>query len=160
MGTRVLVVVLASLVGGCIDSEFLRGAECSNDRDCGRSLPCEHRVCGGCPPEVPLVDGRCPCPGERVLDCRHLDVSPHCMPVCPFAPELCKVAEVIDGESMQEIPACTAGPADRCFVIEPDGLGCREGEARIRLQPEGAPVELVVNCPPPESDESHFDCEP
>lgn len=160
MRARVLAIALSSLVGGCIDGEFLRGTECSDDRDCGRSLSCQHGVCGGCPAQVPLVDGRCPCPGERVLDCRYLDVAPHCMPVCRSADELCKVAEVIDDASMQEIPSCVDDPAGRCFELAFDDPECRPGEAKIFLQTEDPPARLVVNCPPPESDESRFDCEP
>lgn len=159
MRARALVVALSGLLGGCIDSGFLRGAECSDDRQCGRSLSCEHRVCGGCPPQVPLVDGRCGCPGERVLDCRPL-TAPYCMPVCRSASELCQVAEVRNGGST-ELPACIDAAADeRCFDVVLDAPECPEGQAGIRLQHAGSAVDLVVNCPPPESDESRFVCGP
>jgi hypothetical protein len=159
MRAHVLAVVLLGLVGGCIDSEFLRGAKCSDDRECGRSLSCEHGVCGGCPPEVPLVGDRCPCPGDRVLDCRPLE-APYCMPVCRTASELCEVVEVRNDDSTVAFASCTDPSADRCFEVLFDAPGCPDGEARIRLQPEEDAAELIVNCPPPDSDESRFDCEP
>jgi len=166
MRARVLAVALLGLlgewVGGCVDSEFLRGAECTNDRDCGRSLTCEQRVCGGCPPEIPLDDGRCTCPGDRVLDCRlFVAADPPCMPVCRSADELCKVAEVRNDGSTEELRRCDdTPPGERCFdVLFGPSNDCPNGQARIEL-PEGPAVDLVVNCPPPESDESHFDCEP
>lgn len=161
MRARVLAIALSGLVGGCTDSEVLRGAECREDRDCGRSLSCRHGVCGGCPSEVPLVDGRCACPGERVLDCRPLDDALPCMPVCRSADELCRVVALIDGAPMQELPSCRDDPTVRCFELAYDDESeCGPDEAEIRLQPEDPPARLVVNCPPPESDESRFDCEP
>jgi hypothetical protein len=158
MRARVLTVAVLGLLGGCIDREFLRGAPCGDDRDCDRSLPCEQRVCGGCPPEVPVVEGHCACPGDRVLDCRLLD-APHCMPVCRSAKDLCEVVEVSNG-SIQVVPSCTDTSAERCFEVVFDTSECPDGVASIRLRPEESDVEIVVNCPPPESDESHFDCEP
>lgn len=160
MRAPVLAIIVLGLGGGCIDSEFLRGARCNDDRDCGRSLTCEHRVCGGCPPEVPLVEGACSCPGERVLDCRHLARPPHCMPVCRSASDLCEVAELRSDGSMHDVPSCPAPMAPRCFDVVLGSSECSDDEAWIRLQPPDPMVELVVNCPPPESDESRFECEP
>lgn len=163
MGARVLAVVLLGLFAGCTDSEFLRGTRCGSDRDCGRSLSCEHRVCGGCPPQIPLDGARCACPGDRVLDCRLL-VDPHCMPVCRSADDLCKVVEVTSDGTTREVPECSApDDSDRpCFWVRFDGVPpeCNEGEAWIELDPPNPAAELVVNCPPPESEESDFDCEP
>lgn len=80
------------------------------------------------------------------------------MPVCPSASELCEVAEVSNDGSLLEVPSCADTPAERCFEVVFDE--CPNGEAWIRLPPEASAVELVVNCPPPESDESNFDCAP
>ena len=161
MQARMLAVVLLGLCAGCTDTEFLRGARCDDEHDCGRSLACEHRVCGGCPPQVPLDGAACACPGDRVLDCRSL-VELHCMPVCRSASELCKVAEVMSNGSIQQVPSCVEDLPGPCFWVRFDDIppDCAEGDAWIELDPPNPAAELVVNCPPPESEESPFDCEP
>ena len=155
--------LVLGLAASCVETDFLQGTRCSSDDDCGRSLRCEARVCGGCPATAILDDGTCGCPGDRVLACQPLVAADVCLPVCESRREECSLAEVVDGAAV-EIPACRdVDEGERCFDLLPDDT-CGADQRRLVLVPEATDAGvLIVNCPPPTSetedaDAPEFEC--
>lgn len=157
---RAVFGVLAGLALACIDTDFLEGVRCTRDDDCGRSLRCEGGVCGGCPDDARGPDGRCECPGNRLLECVAVTEDDPCVGVCASALDLCAVAVRRSDGHHEEIEPCTdLEPSEACFRIALDTGVCEAGEAEVRLEPAPAsPPVLLVNCPPPQREDGRFDC--
>jgi hypothetical protein len=160
---RRLLLAFACLVApahACLDTEFLAGVRCTRDDDCGRSMSCDGGVCGGCSDDARGPDGRCDCPGNRVLECGSVPVENACVPVCASAIELCAVAMRRDDGDHDPLEACSdAAAGEPCFRVELDAGACEAGEAEVIV--ESAPPStavLLVNCPPPSSEDGRFDC--
>jgi hypothetical protein len=156
---RAIAPLCVACLLGCVDSRFLRGVSCSDDRDCGRSLTCENGVCGGCPDGLLAANGTCLCPGDRILECREL-VSPFCMSICATATEECEAVILHDDGTTERLPPCEADPTvTPCFTVETESVTCIESELEIAVIPTSAsPPALIVNCPPA-ADDSRFTCE-
>lgn len=159
----VLRAAFAGLGGlglACMNTEFLEGIRCTRDDDCGRSFACEGGVCGGCSEDARGPDGRCECPGNRILECGVVEGDDPCVAVCTSALELCGVAvRGPDGHHEEITPCSDPSPTATCFRIELDAGACEPGEAEIRIEPAPPiPPVLLVNCPPPQSDDGRFDC--
>lgn len=150
---------LLVLVASCVEGNFLEGVRCSDDRDCGRNLACSAGFCGGCPENARLDDGTCGCAGDRILECGGLDPAGPCVSICESERDVCQVVIVL-ADQRQELPACIdAEDGQRCFSVELDAATCNAGQERIVLEPaEPVPSAMVVNCPPPASEDSPFEC--
>lgn len=158
-----LALVAGVGLGACLNSRFLEGVRCGDDRDCGRSLRCEDGICGGCPDEGRLDDGTCACAGDRIWEC-HRVVSPFCVPVCRAEQERCEVMAVDTDGVASDVRSCDDPESDTdwCFTLEFSGTDCGDGEAAVMLtslDQTDMPETLVVNCPPPRSDETRFSCD-
>lgn len=150
----------AFLAAACLNTEFLEGARCTRDDDCGRSLSCEGGVCGGCPEDARGPDGRCACPGNRVLECGPVTGDDPCVAVCASAIDLCGVAVRREDGTYEDLVACDdASAGEACFRVQLEAAACSPGEAAVVLEPAPPqPPDLLVNCPPPQSEDGRFDC--
>ena len=121
--------------------------------------------------------GVCLCPGERIFNCQRLD-PPSCVSACSSLVELCQVMKVrLDDEvEPEELRWCEDEDEDEdegeseseseergtgsCFEITPQFGDCSATEAFVEVPGLEDGYSLVVNCPPPASDDSAFDCPP
>lgn len=163
MKTRYLpTACIGALLGafGCVQSNFLEGVSCKNDDECGRGLECSAGFCGGCPDDALLDDGRCGCPGDRILECQRIDPVDPCLAICNTEAELCQVA-VLRDDVYEVLAQCEeASDGEQCFRVLVDPSACSSADdARVVLEPpDPVPTALIVNCPPPAMPEGTFEC--